>query len=193
MNKYRRKVWALLDPLFRATGAPGRVLDFGCGDGWFASQVLAHKLAADLVPIDVKRRDNVLVEPMIYRPGQPLPFETESFDTAYSIDVLHHCDDPFAQLDELDRVTKRHLVIKDHTYRTNTGRWALAVLDELGNRKFGIPSPYHYQRDWTWTEHLQKRGWALREIVHPAECHEGALGWLTNRLQYVARYERVVG
>ncbi len=84
-------------------------------------------------------------------------------------------------------------MIKDHTFRSATGRWTLAVLDELGNRKFGIPSPYHYQHGWAWTEHLEKRGWTLQTLLHPASCHTGLLGILTNPLQYVARYERLSG
>lgn len=191
MNPYRERIWAQLSSLLKSVELRGRVLDFGCGDGWFASQVRTANLAGVLVPVDVKRRDNVLVEPTIYAPGEPLPFQDREFDLTYAIDVLHHCDDPFAQLDDLDRVTSRHLIIKDHTYRTAAGRWTLAILDELGNRRFGIPSPYHYQFGWTWSNHLREKGWALRGMIHPMGCHVGVMGKLTNPLQYLAHYERV--
>ncbi len=133
----------MLDPILEAHGPLGRVLDFGCGDGWFASQVLAKQRARELVPLDVKRREHVFVEPLVCAPDTPLPFPDAAFDLAYSVDVLHHCSDPFMQLDELTRVSRRYLLIKDHNYSSAAGRLALAVLDELGNRKFGIPSPYN--------------------------------------------------
>jgi len=169
------------------------VLDFGSGDGWFASRLLAENLTLELVALDIKRRESVYLEPCIYVPGGDLPFEDGSFDLAYSVDVLHHCDDPFSQLDELTRVSRRYLLIKDHNYSSAAGRLALAVLDELGNRKFGIPSPYNYQHAWSWTEHLARRGWVQKILIHPAPCHVGPLGLLTNSLQYVALYEREPG
>jgi len=190
MNPYRKRVWSILEPILRACAPLKSVLDFGSGDGWFASQVLAQKLTGYLVALDVKRRDAVFVEPTIYLPGSPLPFADRTFDLVYSVDVLHHCDDPFAQLDELIRVSRRYLLIKDHNHFGPVGRLTLAVLDELGNRRFGIPSPYRYQHAWNWNTHLAQRGWIQKTLIHPARCHTGPMGALTNGLQYVALYER---
>lgn len=189
MNPYRERVWKMLEPHLRSAGPLGKVLDFGCGDGWFASRVRENGLATDLVPLDVKRREQVFVEPQIYDGGK-LPFADRHFDLAYTVDVLHHCDDPLMQLDELDRVTARYLLVKDHTFTTAWGRFALSVLDELGNRRFGIPSPYNYQRGWSWRSHLEARGWQQRSLLHPAPCHLGMLGAMTNGLQYVSLFER---
>jgi SAM-dependent methyltransferase len=193
MNPYRQRVWSILKEQLQSCAPLDSALDFGSGDGWFASRVRAEHLVRELVPLDVKRRATVFVEPRLYVPGEALPFAAHSFDLSYSVDVLHHCDDPFAQLDELDRVTKRYLLIKDHNYHTAVGQFALAVLDELGNRKFGIPSPYQYQKAWAWTAHLQARGWRQKTLVHPARCHVGPMGALTNSLQYVALFERESG
>jgi hypothetical protein len=66
-------------------------------------------------------------------------------------------------------------------------------LDELGNRRFGIPSPYQYQRNWEWHTHLLANGWRALSFIHPAICHTGILGAMTNGLQYVALYERIEG
>lgn len=189
MNAYRQRIWQMIEPMIAGLGAT-RVLDFGSGDGWFANQVAQSGYCEDVQPIDVKRRDHVIREPVIYPQGAPLPFDSGYFDLAYAIDVLHHCDDPFAQLDELARVSNRYILIKDHRYVTVFGKWSLAVLDELGNRRFGIPSPHHYQRAWAWEGHLCQRGWTMRDMIYPAPCHGGLLGALTNRLQYVALYER---
>ena len=193
MNPYRRRVWSLLAPILQRCKPLHKVLDFGSGDGWFASRLLAENLTRKLVALDIKRRESVYLEPCIYVPDDGLPFKDGSFDLAYSVDVLHHCDNPFSQLDELTRVSRRYLLIKDHNYSSATGRLALAVLDELGNRKFGIPSPYNYQHGLRWTDHLDRRGWVQKILVHPAPCHVGPLGLLTNSLQYVALYEREPG
>lgn len=174
----------------RLAGVSQRTLDFGCGDGWFARQVLNAGLAEDLVPLDVKRRDKVFVEPQIYPAGAALPFPDRHFDMVYSVDVLHHCPHPVSQLEELSRVAGKYILIKDHTCQGAAGKWMLAVLDELGNRKYGIPSLYQYQEGWAWSETLGRLGWVETKKVHPALCHVGVLGGLTNSLQYVALYER---
>lgn len=189
MNPYRVRVWQQIHEIALAHGPFRQVLDFGSGDGWFASQFNRSGLAERLVPLDVKRRENVFVEPQLYS-GGGLPFVDGEFELVYSIDVLHHCPDPMAQIMELERCSRRYLLLKDHNYETQFGRLALVVMDELGNRRFGIPSPYHYQRKWQWHNHLLTRGW--REIVfrHPAHCHAGLLGAATNSLQFIALYVR---
>ena len=189
MNPYRKRVWRLLHELAAKHGPFQNVLDFGSGDGWFASQFNNSGLVSQLVPLDVKRRATVLIEPQIYG-GDLLPFGDRQFDLVYSVDVLHHCPDPMKQLAELERCSSRYLMLKDHNYQTQVGRYTLAVLDELGNRRFGIPSPYRYQRNWEWHQQLLARKWKVISFVHPANCHTGILGALTNNLQYVALYER---
>ena len=191
MNPYRKQLFSLISPLLSGLTITETILDFGCGDGWFATQVTCLLPGFKLTAIDIKRRENTLVEPMIYSPGEALPFADASFDLVYAIDVLHHCDSPQYYLEELARVARRYILIKDHTYKGPFGYLTLAVLDELGNRRFGIPSPQHYQRESEWSEFLACRGWKIRTMVHPCQCHVGLLGALSNHLQYVTLYERV--
>lgn len=192
MNPYRERVWSLLHEVAAKRGPYRNVLDFGSGDGWFASKFKGSGLVEKLVPLDVKRRASVFVEPHLYA-GDALPFEDKVFDLVYSVDVLHHCPDPMKQLAELERCSSRYLMLKDHNYQTRLDRYTLAVLDELGNRRFGIPSPYRYQRNWAWHSHLLSNGWTAISFIHPAISHTGLLGALTNALQYVALYERIDG
>jgi SAM-dependent methyltransferase len=190
VNPYRLRTWELLRQQLLPLGPQPRVLDFGCGDAWFAAQMLRERCAIDLVPLDVRRRQHVYVEPQLYD-GTRLPFAALSFDLSYSVDVIHHCSEPFAILDELLRVTRRYLLLKDHTADGPLDHATLAILDELGNRRFGVPSPHHYQRQRSWDEHIRAGGWQQRCYLQPAPVHRGLLGALTNRLQYVALYERV--
>ncbi len=163
-------------------------LDFGCGDGYFAAEVGRLSNVGRVLPIDVVARPNSLVQAQLYD-GARLPFDDGDFELSYAIDVLHHCPDPIAAIDDMARCSSRYLLIKDHTYRTPAGKYVLAILDELGNRRFGIPSPYLYQRDWQWVEHIEARGWRRRELVHPMACHTGPLA-LTNGLQWMGLWER---
>ena len=187
MSKYKTNVWNEVRSLLPENSS--RVLDFGCGDGWYARRVLDEGLASELVALDVKRREHCHVEPLIYD-GERLPFPDGYFELSYSIDVLHHCRVPEEMIREMVRVTSNCIVIKDHTYSSESGKVALAVMDEIGNRRFGIPSPQHYQRRWAWDEVFAEAGWEKHSMTYPARCHDGVLGRLTNGLQYVARYER---
>jgi SAM-dependent methyltransferase len=192
VNPYRLRVWDAFQPLLARVGRAETALDFGSGDGWFATRVRASGRVGDLTPVDVLRRDAVLVEPVLYD-GTRLPFPDRAFDLSYAVDVLHHCPDPAATLRDLLRVTARWLLLKDHTYTTPAGRLALAVLDELGNRRFGVPSVYKYQHAWDWFPVVEAAGFRLVERVHPVRCHVRLLGAVTNRFQFAALWERTGG
>jgi SAM-dependent methyltransferase len=184
-------VWDIFQPLLRAAGPLPRVLDFGSGDGWFAQQVRASGLAGELVPVDVQHRDKELVEPVLYD-GTRLPFADRSFDLVYSVDVLHHCPDPQASLRDALRCAGRWFLIKDHTYTSRLSYWFLCLLDEIGNRKFGIPCRYKHQRGWEWFDTLREEGFELEQLVHPARCHTGLMRFV-NRFEFVALWKRVRG
>ena len=190
MNAYRERIWADMEAKLAGLGTLDEVLDFGCGDGWFSEKVKESGFAKNLTSLDVKRRKFSYVEPIIYQGGSKLPFQEDFFDLVYSIDVLHHCSNPISYLDELAKVSKRYILIKDHTYSTLVGKLTLAVLDEIGNRKFGIPSNYLYQKSWEWEEYLMGRGWVLKSKVWPERCHTGVLGKLTNQFQYMSLFEK---
>ena len=178
----------------RASIAPlgvDRVLDFGCGDGYFASEVAKLPQVRQVVSVDVVARPGSFVEATLYD-GVRLPFDDRFFELSYAVDVLHHCPDPIAAIDDMARCSGRYLLIKDHTFHSVAGKYVLAVLDELGNRRFGIPSPYRYQRDWQWVEHIEARGWKRLQMMHPMACHTGPLR-LTNGLQWMGLWERQAG
>ena len=37
---------------------------------------------------------------------------------------------------------------------------------------------------------IEDAGFVLRQLIYPARCHTGALGWATNQLQFVSLWER---
>jgi SAM-dependent methyltransferase len=189
MNPYRQRIWPILRDLLAPLAPFPRALDFGSGDGWILQQVRASGLAGEVVGVDVQARDNVFAPAQLYD-GKRLPFPDRSFDLAYAVDVLHHCPDPVEALRDVQRCTGRCLLLKDHTYRTPAGKLALAVMDELGNRRFGVPSVYRYQRRWDWLAVIEGEGFRRVRLVHPAPVHVGLTGRLTNGLQFIGLWER---
>ena len=189
ITQYRERVLANIEQTLAPLGPITTALDFGSGDGYFCSRLRASGRFGAITPVDVVERAHSLVPPLLYD-GGALPFGDASFDLTYAVDVLHHCPDPSFALDEMARCTKRWLLLKDHNCNGVVGDFALAVLDELGNRRFGIPSPGLYQRRWSWMKHLQARGFQRVAFVHPMKCHVGLLGALTNSLQFMALWQR---
>jgi SAM-dependent methyltransferase len=189
MNSYRVSIFSAMKAILGPHAPFPKVLDFGSGDGWFARKFLEEGLATEVVPVDVKQRPHSLIEPLVYD-GKTLPFEDNSFDLVYGVDVLHHCPDPRQSLGELMRCSRRFVLLKDHNYKGASGWLTLALLDELGNRRFGIPSPHRYQRGWEWFPWFEEGGFAVEQISHPALCHTGLLGWATNELQFIGLWRR---
>jgi SAM-dependent methyltransferase len=190
MTRYRQRILEKINQLVEPLGPMEAALDFGSGDGFFASQWKNGRAVRSVTAVDVVERKASLVAPNLYD-GERLPFSDESFDLAYAIDVLHHCHDPVMALRDLSRCSRQYLLIKDHTYQGRIGKLALGVLDEIGNRRFGIPSPYLYQRGWAWVEQIESSGWRRLSLTHPLRCHAGILGAVTNDLQFIGLWERV--
>ncbi len=189
LTRYRPRILQHISELITPLGPLPAVLDFGSGDGYFASAIGKLPSIGTVSAVDVVQRPQSLIQPTLYN-GTTLPFDDRKFELCYAVDVLHHCTDPLAAIDEMARCSKRFLLIKDHTQNGRLDNFALAVMDELGNRRFGIPSTYRYQQRWRWCEHIESKGWVRRSLQAALPCHSGLLGWATNRLQFVALWER---
>ena len=195
MNPYRKRVLERTRDQLKSIRLPrnAEILDFGAGDGWFASQISQMFPDANIHAVDVQSRKELshfkvdLVAPDAMARAQP-----KSYDLVYEIDVLHHCDDPKAVLVDLMRVSRGYLMLKDHIAFNSLDHFALGVMDEIGNRKFGIPSNYNYQRGWEWENILHEAGWKTVEKMWPLPCHIGLMGALTNRYQFLAVYQSPV-
>lgn len=186
---YRRNILQVMTELLDGLTPIDTALDYGSGEGWFAKQLLDQGLVEHITPVDVMEREQHEIEPIIYD-GERLPFDDRSFTLSYAIDVLHHTPDPGVALADVLRCTDKYFLLKDHTWATQAGRATLAVFDELGNRRFGVPSLYRYQREWEWNEHFARAGFEPVRVVHPAPVHDNAIARATNRLQFIALWKR---
>lgn len=189
MNPYRNRVADIFEKVLKPVAPVGPALDFGSGDGWFAQQFEDRALARTVKPIEVQDRPNAIRKPQIYD-GARLPFADREFDLVYSVDVLHHCPDPVESLRDALRVSGQWFLLKDHTWRRYSSYLFLCALDELGNRKFGIPCLYKHQKGWTWFETIRSAGFELVRLEHPAPCHTGIMRFV-DRFEFVSLWRRV--
>lgn len=189
LTNYRKNILDALITLFHDLKPDGRALDFGCGDGFFFTEVTKRNFFDEVLPYDVVKRENSLVEPRIYD-GERLPLDSQSIENSYCIDVLHHCPIPENSIRELCRVTKKYIFIKDHTYKNSIGKNLLYIMDEIGNKRFNIASPANYQRLWEWDEIFIESGFERKLKIHPHPSHTGTLGFATNKYQYIDVWER---
>lgn len=104
----------VLSLLRRHLGPPPlRVLDVGCGLGWYGENLLreghawrgAEMKAEDCADLESRGLPHSRVD------GRTLPFPDRSFDAAMAVEVLEHTPDPRAFLAEIRRVAPRRLLI----------------------------------------------------------------------------------
>lgn len=121
----------------------GRVLDYGCGDGSFLERIsdrCVSQVGVDIDPEQVglaaQRRG---IRALLIQPGEPLPFEDQSFDTVILKEVIEHVSDERTVLGEAARV----LVPVGRLLLTTPHRGLLTFLDP-GNVKFLMPRLHRF-------------------------------------------------
>lgn len=82
----------------------GMVLDLGCGERPFESDILRH--AASYIGMDWSQTLHDLRADVVGDANQPLPFQTGVFDHVVSFEVLEHLAEPDVMLREAYRVLK---------------------------------------------------------------------------------------
>jgi len=154
----------LVDWLGPHLGDSQKILDLGAADGRVA-HALKEKVPADFMGCDVHVAPHAQI-PIVPYDGRTLPFEDRSFDCVMMIDVLHHDVEPALVVQEAKRVSRRHILIKDHYYDNRWDFWGLQIMDYIGNAPYGIRLPYNYLNDSAWRSMFQALD--LR-IVHEAK------------------------
>ena len=98
-----------------ADPAVGQVLEVGCGEGEIADRLAARfdQVAALDLPDAGLRREWAKRRGVIFVHGDAgrLPYADASFDLVVAVEVLEHLRDPDRGLEELARVTRRHLLL----------------------------------------------------------------------------------
>jgi SAM-dependent methyltransferase len=141
-----RRVLRLAELVKPLLPSGAHVLDVGCGDGRLARRILDERPDLRLEGMDVLVRGGAAI-PVSAFDGQHIPRPDQDVDVVLLVDVLHHAASPLALLREAARVSRRAVVVKDHVVRTPLDHWQLRLMDDVGNRRFGVALPHDY---WTW-------------------------------------------
>ncbi|MEO8577355.1 MAG: class I SAM-dependent methyltransferase [Gemmatimonadales bacterium] len=169
-----------------------RILDAGCGSGWYAGQLLSRGAIVDGVDasasmVDYARRrllDGASPETQqrltiqVADLAEPLPFEDEKFDGILSPLVLHYMRDWRPALREMKRVLKANgwLLFSTHHPAADAALFATAnylatehVVDHwdwVGNVEF-------YRRSLTEiVSSVIESGFTIEKLVEPAPTEE---------------------
>ncbi len=113
------------------------ILDVGCGDGYIMDKIkVKPKSGIDisLEMVKLNRNKNVRCAD-----AESLPFEDESFDVVYSVDLLEHVPNPKKAIKEAYRVLRPNGRIIAITPNGDIG-WLLELLDKL---KLKLPEGPH--------------------------------------------------
>ncbi len=90
----------------------GKVLDIGCGRGWFMSRL--QEKGYEVFGIDIsppRLKEASRYGAVIMASADKLPFKDSSFDIITSLTVLHHMDNPWHVIDDARRVLKENGII----------------------------------------------------------------------------------
>ncbi|MEL6338699.1 MAG: class I SAM-dependent methyltransferase [Myxococcota bacterium] len=124
-----------------------RILDVGTGYGLVSDGLVAeHGFTVERCDVvDEQLADGP--RPTLFD-GRRLPYESDSYDVAMLLTVLHHVHDPEALLSEARRVARRLLIIED-VYSGPLQRRLTYAADSLFNFEFGN-HPHSNRTDPEW-------------------------------------------
>jgi SAM-dependent methyltransferase len=188
-----RRVNILSSRLAGLIPANARVLDIGSGDGWICARLAELRRDLEIIAVDtLVRRDTRF--PVVAYDGLHLPYETGSFDAIVLVDVLHHVPHDRSLLAEVLRVTRRHVVIKDHLCESALDRWVLRKMDRVGNEHLGVESVFAYKSRREWDRLFVDLGLAIRQWVPRLSLYPPVVGWVfERRLHFMALLEKQEG
>ena len=122
-----------------------RILDVGCGPGWFPLELadyapdaavigvdLSHPMTVTAVAHAAARHDGRHVHFAQAR-GEVLPFADDTFDLVVSTLALHHLQDPVAALQELRRVAQPtgRIIVFDTRRDIHPWLWTLLKVSQV--------------------------------------------------------------
>ncbi len=86
----------------------GNLLDIGCGKMPYREFIIKNSYVNKYVGLDIEKalQYDAGIHPDFTWDGIKMPFENDSFDTAFGTEVLEHCPEPKVILNETYRVMK---------------------------------------------------------------------------------------
>ena len=135
----------------------GNVLDLGCNDGWFTSQLLEQSTKID----SIYGIDSYLPK-TTYIPAQPydgvnIPFPDKDFDVVVCSFMLHHAQDAAQVLREAKRVGERVVILEDYV-DTWLARWTTFMTHDLVTPLFPFMAYQQFRTVAEWEAMFQQTG-----------------------------------
>lgn len=158
---------------------PGRLLDAGCGFGYWDAVFLARAwlvAALDNSHMTLRTRGCPLRAPSMLASVENLPFRSGSFDVAYAQgDVVSYADHPLHALAELRRVVRfggcALVSVDNRTYRERRGEAPLPYSRHDGIARFpcdyldiGVRFPTACLSPAGWSARIRRAGWEIVEL-----------------------------
>jgi SAM-dependent methyltransferase len=167
----------------------GQILDVGCGDGQLSVRVQTARPACSIAGIDVLVRAGACI-PVTKFDGRVIPFPDRSFDAVLFVDVLHHTEDPRLLLREAMRVTRRYIVLKDHTCDGFAAAATLRMMDRVGNRRYSVALPHNYWPKQRWLETFEEFNLSVKSWKSRLDLYPGFANWAFGRsLHFIGQLE----
>ncbi|BDI14459.1 hypothetical protein ANSO36C_02610 [Nostoc cf. commune SO-36] len=112
------------------------ILDLGTSNGSLAASIKKelskNSLAPQIIGCDTHVQPETFI-PIVHYDGYTLPSEDNYFDNVMIIDVFHHADNARRLLEEAKRVSRQHILIKDHYWKSSKDFTSLKFADYIGN------------------------------------------------------------
>ncbi|MEO6875319.1 MAG: class I SAM-dependent methyltransferase [Opitutaceae bacterium] len=153
---HTRRVRVLAETAARLLPPNVSVLDVGCGDGLLAATLGRLRPDLAITGVEIAPRPGCHI-PVTAFDGQTLPFADGSFDVTMIVDVLHHTDDPAILFREVTRVARTAVLLKDHLREGWAAQSTLRFMDQVGNRRHGVPLPFNYLNRAEWDRLFTER------------------------------------
>lgn len=175
-----RRARVILGHLTQLIPRDSRILDIGCGDGLIDRMLFAERPDLTIEGMDIVIRPQ-LMSPVSRFDGRHIPRPEDSFDVVLFLDVLHHTIDPLILLKEAQRVSRKHIIIKDHNIDGFAASQILRFMDWVGNAPHGISLPYNYWPQERWLLTFANLGLTVCEYRSSLGLYSRPGSWLFER------------
>ena len=187
---YEERLRVLTELILPHLRAGDRILDVGCGGGALGerlqSAAAARGLDVQVSGLERFPRGGEPIHVTSYDGGR-FPFADKSFDVVIVADVLHHEAQPDALLRECIRVSKRHLVIKDHQLCGPLAKMRVSLIDWAANAPYGVKCLFRYNRPKEWDAILRDLQLTPETLCSSIDLYPFGFNFLFGRrLQYLA-------
>jgi ubiquinone/menaquinone biosynthesis C-methylase UbiE len=189
---FPRRIRSICAQLARLIPENATVLDVGAGDGSVALLLKEYRPDLRIAAIEV------LVRPETTIPVQRfdvlcIPYPDSSFDVVMFIDVLHHSNHPQSLMVEGARVSKRWVIIKDHSLEGVLATARLRFMDWVGNARYGVSLPYNYFEPQQWPEAFRLANLDVTERLGNLHIYPWPASYLfDHKLQFIAKLHKQI-